>query len=675
MSEQYSSMATFQDARTRLGVLLKQLANIADERGDMVIDNQNVLVKTAEIGRNVSRPLSEILAERAQNVLDKNSFRVAVIGEFNTGKSTLINTLLGRDILSTSIKPKTATKTVLRYGSTDAYRVTYNKEYASLNSDEIIVSNNLKEDIVEVTSDNADALLLKKKSESVASRISEVEIWCDSDFLDREETEIVDTPGLGSVIDAHKLVTYRLIPEMDATLYLFPSDPGLADTDKDVLGFIRQHISQILFVMTKSDRLLQSEIADMVAYSQDVLQSVAEIPVKRVYAVSARYEKEGNSNESGFSIFLEDLESFLISSKGVARLQAPLELAKTKHEYLVKNTRVDQRRINDDVETLEKELSHLRDTQSIIEEEKRTLIESVEKRIDEFTSSALDGIEQLPQLIEISVFKALDSFNKDSLKRADAKLQPIIGNTVDEWTKIKEKSFRLQVKSLQERIESELKRYVELVDNATKYQMSRESLDYESDLDLSTVASGRGGRLVWDTTKKAGGALVTGVGAVGIASAVASIATGAFVVFPPFLILLPPLLPVLKHLAQGENRIREDIKRQLKKNIPNNDVTIFEAVVKGYKKDGETQPGIEEKLRGHFDTWGSTIIDEINEFVANLIDNQLSQLTKQISEKENNTFNREERRKMHSTHIENLEKVLAQILELEALIENMKIGK
>ena len=73
--------------------------------------------------------------------------------------------------------------------------------------------------------------LLKGEQKSLAEKIHQVEVWCDSDFLRTREMEIVDTPGLGSVFPAHKAVTHEVIPSVDATLFLVQADPGVGDND------------------------------------------------------------------------------------------------------------------------------------------------------------------------------------------------------------------------------------------------------------------------------------------------------------------------------------------------------------------------------------------------------------------------------------------------------------
>src|SRR5215210_4626458 len=51
-------------------------------------------------------------------------FMLVVVGEFNSGKSSFINALLGEDVLPEGVTPTTATINLLRYGPTVTERET-----------------------------------------------------------------------------------------------------------------------------------------------------------------------------------------------------------------------------------------------------------------------------------------------------------------------------------------------------------------------------------------------------------------------------------------------------------------------------------------------------------------------------------------------------------------------
>ena len=64
------------------------------------------------------------LSERIVKLRD-DRFTLLVLGEFKRGKSTVMNAMLGRDLLPRKAAPCTAILTSLRYGPTPAVRVLF----------------------------------------------------------------------------------------------------------------------------------------------------------------------------------------------------------------------------------------------------------------------------------------------------------------------------------------------------------------------------------------------------------------------------------------------------------------------------------------------------------------------------------------------------------------------
>ncbi len=114
----------FRDTRNKLVVILNDLADVAQIRGEeIVLDDKAARKGSKESRTHDKRPLADVLQQKAKTVAASAPFRVAVVGEFSRGKSTLINALLGRDVLATNFLPNTATRTVLKYGKPERFRV------------------------------------------------------------------------------------------------------------------------------------------------------------------------------------------------------------------------------------------------------------------------------------------------------------------------------------------------------------------------------------------------------------------------------------------------------------------------------------------------------------------------------------------------------------------------
>lgn len=138
-------------------------------------------------------------------------FLLVVVGEFNAGKSALINALLGQRLLKEGATPTTTQINILRYGETQ----------------ERWVEN---EHIHVLTAPN--------------------------DLL--REINIVDTPGTNAVIREHEVITSEFVPRADLVLFITSSDRPFTESERTFLEMIRGWGKKVVVVLNKID-ILQSE--------------------------------------------------------------------------------------------------------------------------------------------------------------------------------------------------------------------------------------------------------------------------------------------------------------------------------------------------------------------------------------------------------------------------------
>ncbi|OQZ04545.1 MAG: hypothetical protein B6D34_03115 [Candidatus Brocadia sp. UTAMX1] len=74
-----------------------------------IIENVEALMRN-DVGAKDNRLLM------AKEQLISNCFNLVVIGQFKRGKTTLINSLIGEEILPSSIVPLTSIVTIIKYG-------------------------------------------------------------------------------------------------------------------------------------------------------------------------------------------------------------------------------------------------------------------------------------------------------------------------------------------------------------------------------------------------------------------------------------------------------------------------------------------------------------------------------------------------------------------------------
>ena len=148
-------------------------------------------------------------------------FLLVVVGEFNAGKSALINALLGQKLLKEGVTPTTTQINILRYGESHERKV---------------------------------------EDEHIHILTAPIELL--------GEINIVDTPGTNAVIREHEVITSEFVPRADLVLFITSSDRPFSESERTFLGLIRGWGKKVVVVLNKID-ILQSE-ADLVEVQEYV---------------------------------------------------------------------------------------------------------------------------------------------------------------------------------------------------------------------------------------------------------------------------------------------------------------------------------------------------------------------------------------------------------------------
>lgn len=262
--------------------------------------------------------------ERAHERLARDRFVLAVVGEFSSGKSFLLNALLGKfGLLATDINPSTAAITEIGYGIDESAYALYEDGRR-----ERIPMDRLSRFIAVGKSDEGK---LHDATDDESRAPTRVLVSVDSPFLQRGFS-VADTPGLASINPAHRRATLQFLPSADAVLYLIDTQQPFTEGDAAFLGIIRQHLDTIFIVQTKID-LWTAPQADgkpvwQGAYERIAALAAVHAPGTYVYALSARDYVEGTTaadplriEASRFDAFLSALDASLIATTGRARLQ------------------------------------------------------------------------------------------------------------------------------------------------------------------------------------------------------------------------------------------------------------------------------------------------------------------------------------------------------------------
>lgn len=184
-----------------------------------------------------------------QRIIDRlmdDSFRLAVVGEFSSGKSTFLNALIGKDLLKHGAKETTATVTEIHNKKSEGTETYLDVYYLNGN-----VENNVVADKI------LDYTATASATHAVANEIEKVVI--NSEILDSDaKVCFVDTPGLNGVADKHREKTIEEIKNAHACIYLMQVR-GLGQSDIDFLKYISKYQHNIIFVQNFIDELKKLE--------------------------------------------------------------------------------------------------------------------------------------------------------------------------------------------------------------------------------------------------------------------------------------------------------------------------------------------------------------------------------------------------------------------------------
>ena len=194
-------------------------------------------------------------------------FRLAFVGEFSRGKSTLINRLLERDLLPTGAKPTTGTLVSMLPGTTEQMEVrTPNKGWIARPIEESSWSD----------------LLAGEQDKDDQQQLTQVRLTLDHPWLRSIDVELIDTPGAGDLNSNRTALLCDLLSRCDAAVILVSATLPFSMTEatfleQEVLG---RHIPNVLVAISKLDTVPQEQKAELLeAIRERVMEISTDVPI------------------------------------------------------------------------------------------------------------------------------------------------------------------------------------------------------------------------------------------------------------------------------------------------------------------------------------------------------------------------------------------------------------
>jgi GTPase SAR1 family protein len=209
--------------------------------------SKNIIDEIAQINSSMgapelTRPVAGLLAGKDKTI------QIAVLGQFKSGKSSLINSIVGENILPVGVVPVTAIVTRLQYDLTPGVIIHF--------ADGRQINTGIAELPLFVTE--------KHNPENI--RKVDVAIVKHPALIDFKKVSIVDTPGLGSFYRHNSDTTLEWMPYTGAALVSVSAERPLSEEDIKLLKGIARYCPDIALVITKTDLYNHAELAEIKTY-------------------------------------------------------------------------------------------------------------------------------------------------------------------------------------------------------------------------------------------------------------------------------------------------------------------------------------------------------------------------------------------------------------------------
>ena len=221
------------------------------------MDLQKMTTIAQSLGFNDLMAELNALAQRQEQ--ENCPLILPLVGEFSSGKTTLINALTDSKKLETATKPTTATIYQIHFGSESCHATVYYEDGKHIEV----------EDIAELKNDAINDAAI-------------VDVYDTSNQVP-STTILVDTPGLSSPDPRHKQTLVDFLPQADAILLVSDINQQITRSITDFIKTMSLAKRQIFLVLTKSDT---KSASDLIA-AKEYISKNTEIPIAHVACVSA----------------------------------------------------------------------------------------------------------------------------------------------------------------------------------------------------------------------------------------------------------------------------------------------------------------------------------------------------------------------------------------------------
>jgi len=355
-------------------VIDPQLQRFADEARSLLAEG---LVLLARAGGDTDQ-----LQQAVKDL--EGPFLLVVAGEFNSGKSSLLNALLGKELLREGVTPTTDKIQLIAYG------------------------------------------------EEAGSKVLEpglIALYLPHPLL--KDVRLVDTPGTNAVLEHHQVLTERFLPRADLILFTTSADRPFTASERDFLELIKGWGKKLVLVVNKLDLLNESEAAEVLDFvRQQAARSLGLEPP--VFGVSARLARAGQNG--GVKELEAYIERVLHEEAARIKLGSPLGVQLRLLRQARESLAARLEKLERDRETCDRLEALLKRHERRVREEfagQTAQIETVIGQVRRRAAAWLDETLRLGRIFDLlNASKIQKSFEEEVIGQAHRELERQIQNSL-----------------------------------------------------------------------------------------------------------------------------------------------------------------------------------------------------------------------------------------------------
>jgi len=371
------------------------------------VGNESLLDVFATARKDILRVTQEVqsvedfLGSRSQTLqacqanLEDDLLQVVVVGEFNRGKSYLVNALLGEAVLPVGVRPTTAALTIVRHGPEPRAELRYASQLG-LPPRQVSIEE-LKGLITALTPD----------AEEEAHRLESVTVFYPADLC-KNGVLIIDTPGVNDLNQQREDITYKFIPQSDAAILVLDATMPLSLTEKEFLEqrILRNDIRKVFFVLNKADLVSEDELPEVVEYVRRRLSAIQGLGDNiKLYAVDSKSALKGGSDgassgSGGLDLFRRELGNFLVAERGRLLLLSAASKVKMRLAELQAGIDSTTRLMKVEFQELEQREADLKGVMERATQRKQLLLDQIDLIREETVSHAQNT---LPMVFDLAL--------------------------------------------------------------------------------------------------------------------------------------------------------------------------------------------------------------------------------------------------------------------------------